>query len=624
MSESDTLTVAGDPGAKLSARARAGTFCVRLWQHMRIDASGQSRVCCAYTGDYVAQAGKAVSTNRQSLMDIWNADTMRELRRDMVAGRRVAGCEVCYLAEDRGGESIRTHDNLAWEQGWMNEQRVTIDNMMAQAVDSDFHLPKLPAIIEVETGNLCNLKCRTCNSFSSSKIALDPVHRKWDGVKYSPHAVPEVEIDPGRIRRVGPIERLVDELATDSGSEIKRLYFFGGETFLVREIPALLDLLVAAGRAPMLSLLFITNGTVVPEWLSLAAQFHRIDLAISVDGYANDFEYIRFPARWAKLTHNLPLFKQIPNVFPQVTTTIQVNNVLGLTRLFRYLDFVKLGFAGYLLDHPHHLAVGALPASIRRLAGARLRDYAADDCRPEHRGLVLSFAAQIEEAGAEAGNPVLLRDFMLFTNDLDATRGQSIHRTDPELVTLLEQAGYPWIHEHLHTPPDAAGRETQPSAPEPMDAYDANTTLQRELGATVKSLRDELLQTRDRLRTAEDQATIREDEARARDEAARLREQAAAIREQQAASLREEETKLRDEEARLRDEEAGRVRQELSRVCLAFDQLRLAFDQLRREFDELHASRSWRMTRPLRAAGRMLRRRLPGGPPPGVADTSAS
>jgi hypothetical protein len=36
-----------------------------------------------------------------------------------------------------------------------------------------------------------------------------------------------------------------------------------------------------------------------------------------------------------------------------------------------------------------------------------------------------------------------LRDFMLYTNDLDASRGQSIHRTDPELVELLEQAGFP-------------------------------------------------------------------------------------------------------------------------------------------------------------------------------------
>jgi len=607
MSDSDTLTVAGDPREKLSARARAGTFCVRLWQHMRIDASGQSRVCCAYTGDYVAQGGKAMSTNRQSLMEIWNGDTMRELRRDMVAGRRVAGCEVCYLAEDRGGESIRMHDNLAWEQGWMNEQRVTIDQMVAQAVGNDFRLPKLPAIIEVEAGNLCNLKCRTCNSFSSSKIAMDPVHRKWDGVKYSPHAVPEVEIDPGRIRRVGPIERLVDELATDNGSEIKRLYFFGGETFLVREIPALLERLVAAGRAPMLSLLFITNGTVVPEWLSLAAQFHRVDLAISVDGYANDFEYIRFPARWARLTHNLPLFKQIPNVFPQITTTVQINNVLGLTRLFRYLDFIELGFAGYLLDHPHHLAVGTLPASIRRLAGARLRDYAVDDCRPEHRGLVLSFAAQIEEAGTEDGNPNRLRDFMLFTNDLDATRGQSIHRTDPELVALLEQAGYPWINEHLHTQPDAAVRETHPSAPAPMDAYEGNITLQRELGTTVKSLRDELLPFRYELEASEAQAA---------DLALDY--------------VGQERDRIGYELDRARVE-SDRVRHEFDHVRLDHDGATRELDRVRREFAhverqlaDVYSSRSWRLTRSVRSAGRMLRRWLPGERSPRAPDTNAS
>jgi len=585
MSDSDTLVVTGDPEREPPVHAKSGSFCVRLWQHMRIDASGRAQVCCAYTGDHVAQDGVPVSTDRQSLMEIWNADTMRELRRDMVAGRRVAGCEVCYRAEDRGGDSIRLTDNAAWEQGWLNQPRITFDTMVAEAVEHDFNLPKLPARIEVEVGNLCNFRCRMCNSFSSSRIARDPVQRKWDGFQYSPHEVPEVEINPGQIRRVRAIENLVDELADDSGSEVKQLCFFGGEPFLVREIPRLLERLVAVGRARQLSLMFISNGSVVPEWLSLATQFRRVDLAVSVDGYANDFEYIRFPGRWSKLTRNLQLFKKIPNVYFQVTATIQVNNVLGLTRLFRYLDSVEIEFAGYLLHYPPHLPVSVLPSPIRRLAAARLMEYAEDDCRPEHRALVLSFAAQIE-AGDEDGDPGLLRDFMLMTNDLDRSRGQSIRRTDPELVALLEQAGFPWLDETLHARADGATH----ARPAPMEAYSASVTLQRQLGSTVKSLRDELVQARDRLRMTEEQVRIREEEARVRDE----------------------EAKICEDAARLRDEEAGRVRLELARAQLAFDQACVALDQVRGAFDQIRGSRSWRMTRPLRSTGRTLRRWLPG------------
>jgi len=113
MSDLDTPAVTGPPMEDPSARAASGSFCVRLWQHMRLIAGGEARVCCAFQGQAVAHGGVPVSTDRQSLMEIWNADTMRELRRDMVAGRPIAGCEWCYSVEKHGGVSIRVKDNIA-------------------------------------------------------------------------------------------------------------------------------------------------------------------------------------------------------------------------------------------------------------------------------------------------------------------------------------------------------------------------------------------------------------------------------------------------------------------------------------------------------------------------------
>ena len=53
----------------------------------------------------IEQDGIPVSTIAESLMRIWNADTMRKLRRDMVAGRSIPGCRPCYEEEARGGVS---------------------------------------------------------------------------------------------------------------------------------------------------------------------------------------------------------------------------------------------------------------------------------------------------------------------------------------------------------------------------------------------------------------------------------------------------------------------------------------------------------------------------------------
>jgi MoaA/NifB/PqqE/SkfB family radical SAM enzyme len=546
-----TEPAAGTP----SAHGSTATFCIRLWQHMRLDSSGEARVCCAYQGPTIQQDGVPMTTDRHSLMEIWNSDEMRRLRRDMVEGRRIGPCASCYTEEARGAVSLRMRDNTAWEQGWLNEERATIDEMVALAVDNDFRLPKLPVMIEVETGNLCNLRCRMCHSVNSSLIAKDPVQKAWESSPHAGNINPTFQRSGRTFRRVGPIESLVDELAKDTASRVMRLYFLGGEPFLVREIPVLVERLIATGRAQQISLLFVSNGSVMPEFLSRTRQFSRVDLSISVDGHAGNYEYIRYPGRWADLAHNLQQFKQLPNLHVQVTTTVQANNVLRLTDLFRYLDSVGIGFTGYLLHYPRYLAVGVLPSSIRRLAAARLTEYADGDCRPENRALVLSFAAQVD-ASDESGASDLLRDFMLFTNDLDASRGESIHRADPELVELLEQAGFQWPEETLHAPAASVSDEKHKWRLVLMEARNAKLKLQRELSATIKLLPDELSRSRD---TTEPSV-----------------EHAAAIA-----------------------GEVARVRFELSKV---------------------YDSRSWRLTRPLRTAQRMLPRWLQRKSPPGELD----
>jgi len=536
MAASDALTAVEHPDPQAPAHATSPTFCVRLWQHMHLQASGELLACCLHRGGPVRQDGVAVSANRQSLMEIWNADTLRELRRAMVEGQRVTGCEMCYAAEERGGESIRQLDNRKWESNWSNEPRATIDEMIASAIDNDFHVPKLPSLIDIQATSLCNLKCRMCVSTNSSKIAKDAVQRSWEPPEHFPRDNPAVTW-------LRSIENLAGELAKDAGSEVRELSFAGGEPLLLREIPRLLERLIAIGRAPFLSMQFVSNGTVVPRWLALAQKFRRFDLQISVDGYADDYDYIRFPGRWSKLANHFQLFKTVPGIYLLATTTIQVNNVLRLTDLFRYLDSIDINFVGYLLHRPSYLAVDILPASIRRVAAARLLEYAEADCRPQQRELVRSFAAQIE-AGGDTGDSGLLRDFMLYTNDLDASRGQSIHRTDPELVELLEQAGFPWLHETVHAAAAGVADETRRWRRTLVEARNTTAKLRRELSAAIQVLPDE---------------STRPIDAPAPTE-----------------------------------EPAARARRELSRA--------------RNDLAAAYASRSWRLTRPLRAAGRRLRR----------------
>ncbi|HWB48789.1 MAG TPA: twitch domain-containing radical SAM protein [Stellaceae bacterium] len=427
------------------------TFCSHLWSQLRIEANGEARVCCAYEGPSIAQDGAAMSVGRHALGEIWNADEMRRLRGEIVAGRRIAGCRQCYTDEARGGISMRQRDNKAWEGGWLNPLGLTIADAVRGAAANGNRVDRLPALIEIETGNLCNLKCRMCNGNTSSLIAKDEVHRQWSDGAWLDAAGSSKAY---RLRSPTAVARLAEELGKDNGSEVKRLYFIGGEPLLVREVRMLLERLVEAGHASEIELAFVSNGSTVPQWLSLAERFRRIDIAVSIDGYGQHLEYVRYPATWDELTNHLQQIRAIPNVTLGATSTLQINNALHITKLFRYLDAVDIPFNAYLLHWPRYLAVTALPAAIRRVAAERLRAYAQSDCYERHRELVVSLAAQFE-AGNDTGDAPLLRDFMLFTNDLDASRGQSIHASDPELVALLAEAGFPWTGERLHAAPAA-------------------------------------------------------------------------------------------------------------------------------------------------------------------------
>ena len=82
------------------------------------------------------------------------------------------------------------------------------------------------------------------------------------------------------------------------------------------------------------------------------------------------------------------------------------------------------------LDHASGAARGVRDMST---SADRLRDYADRDCRPAHRDMVRGLSEQLR-GSAQLFDAGLLRDCMLFTNDLDVSRGQSFADVNGELL----------------------------------------------------------------------------------------------------------------------------------------------------------------------------------------------
>ena len=245
---------------------------------------------------------------------------------------------------------------------------------------------------------------------------------------------------------------------------MKKIGLIGGEPLLIKEVRHIMRHLVETDAAHNIVLVLTTNGTCGDdEWFDLTSRFAGVYVAISVDGFGRVNEYIRFPSKWRSIEENIARFKSQQNTIVDINTTVQAYNILDIVELVAFCDRNGLGFRGHFLQYPNHLSPSVLPFEIRQVAAERLRAYAKACGAPPARRLpsALEAAPILRTSSAEAlqalasaleGGPrdvdlELLRRFMSFTNDLDASRGQNFAGAFSELHGMIEDLGFPWIRD---------------------------------------------------------------------------------------------------------------------------------------------------------------------------------
>lgn len=159
-------------------------FCALPWVHLAVFPEGSVKLCCVARSS-VHDGGDPLSLNEHPLEEIWNSAYMRGVRRDMLAGKHVADCSACYVAEKTGHTSRRVESNVRWAA----ELGPLFDELIAQSQQQDHGVAAAPVYYQLMPGNLCNLKCRMCFPVFSSQIEKDPVHSKWAPVILDDHRV---------------------------------------------------------------------------------------------------------------------------------------------------------------------------------------------------------------------------------------------------------------------------------------------------------------------------------------------------------------------------------------------------------------------------------------------------
>jgi MoaA/NifB/PqqE/SkfB family radical SAM enzyme len=406
------------------------TFCMHPFTGLATREDGAVKVCC--------RSLPVGNIKCQSLEEIWNNDTMRKVRFQVLNNERPDVCKPCFDLEDQGVESLRQrHIN-----GIIPEARINLyPNALLQEI-----LPFEFPTIEIKLNNLCNLKCRMCNPLDSTNW------KDWDKVE------PFYKKENNYL--VGTIRELVDTpgkyIGTFDDSDnwwtsfekllphFRRVEFAGGEPLMDPQHYRILDMLKPYGKN--IEIKYATNGTTLginkgrtihDYW----PHFRSVAVNVSMDGIHDVYNYIRGNGDFNQVEENIKEIKKIPNVSRVVGAfTAQAGNVLQAAECIDYfINKMDIIFYSHRVSYPNCLSAQVLPQELKEIAIQRLQEVKlrVDTWDAVKKNVLLGKVThqQIQDninylQATDQNN--LWQDFLDFNLALDSTRNQSLLSVMPE------------------------------------------------------------------------------------------------------------------------------------------------------------------------------------------------
>lgn len=391
-------------------------FCVLPWISLETSPIGTVRPCCLAEEEITDTAGKKYSLLTTDLDEIHNSEYMKRLREQFVNGEQPDTCRKCWNEERSGRTSKRMH---------------TIDRLKHIVTDTKWTQDAKPLVfIDFKLGNICNLKCRICGSWSSSTFAAEEV--SFEG-KDSFHY--QMLKDGAWPRRNQKFWTEIDKLM----EQIRYLEFTGGEPFMIQEHFDLLQRMVDRGIASNVEIHYNTNGTQFPKHAeSIWKHFKLVEIAFSIDDVGPRFEYQRANAIWDEVNANMDQFEAMrdrnTNIQLQVCSTVNVFNVMYLEGLANWIDTRNFDFVYWnMLHEARHHSVSTLPERAKELVSNRLMSSKVSDFHMKEFVNIVDFI--------KAGTSLDGKELRKSVAEVDRRRSQDLRTHHPELAEAIDYEG---------------------------------------------------------------------------------------------------------------------------------------------------------------------------------------
>lgn len=406
------------------------TFCILPWLHLNVQPNGDIYQCC------MAPYGEAIgNTKDDSLESIWNGDTMKEIRKEMMDGKRPHLCNRCFLIEDNGLNSPRTTHNTYFSG--------SVEKVLNDTDEKSGHVDNFKLKYwDFRWSNICNFKCRMCGVYSSSKWYEDA--KEIHGETSNTNGITEFNSNSKE-----DIFQTIDKFIYD----VEEIYFAGGEPLVMEEHYLILEKLIAAGRTDV-RLRYNTNFSHLKfkKW-DLFGMWQKfiddpkggIQLFASLDAVGKLAEVVRNGTKWDKVYQNIKRCKDA-NMEVHFSPTVSLLNVFYIDELIDLADELKIDTnkvnINNLLTSPEYYDVRLLPTTLKKELMLKLEKYASISCpeqfKPALRYLITNWKTFIYEEFP--GNRLQAeKELIVNTIYLDVKRKESFLEVNPQYVEWFKK-----------------------------------------------------------------------------------------------------------------------------------------------------------------------------------------
>lgn len=402
---------------------KSKTFCTLPWVNVSVDPDGSVKPCCV-SNDYITKEdGTKYNLGKDKLEDIYNSKCFVDIRQKMLDGIEVKGCTRCYEQEKISGTSSR----LSYMHFDVPNKSVIQDDIKIQYFDLRF-------------GNLCNLKCRTCNPTASSQIAKEineikdaDIGRFWP--LHTPNINDWYETDIFKSNLESHIHN------------ISLLYLTGGEPTLNEGNKEFLEKLVEQKQNHKVTIKISTNMTNLnKKFFDLLDNFSSTVFFASIDGYKEIQEYLRYPSNWSQIDENViqvisnKKYKLIP------TPVIQIGNLNKIVDLFEYFESYNrkakkplISIDPILLEFPEHFNIKYLPKNYKIMCWERIEKWYNEKCRYQGPLFKKKLNGIKNKCLEDVDYNHQIEKYKTMNSILDTHRNHHLSYVNPELHELLEK-----------------------------------------------------------------------------------------------------------------------------------------------------------------------------------------